>query len=316
MADSTGDTTSSTYAGLVKTVYDKYVEYALRSEPLFRAVADKRVVDQAMAGNVITLSRFADLAAVTGNLTEGTDVTAVYPSDTTTKTITLRDYGNVVNHTEFLDLTSFTAVDPALANLVAYNMRDSIDQIVRAVLIGGTNVVTSNAGERDASAQNVNTLVATDIMSTALARYCVTRLRANSAQPVKDGLYAAFVHPDTSYDIRSESGAGGWVLPHQYQAGNQIWAGEIGTYEGAFYIETPRAYQAADGSSSAVISRTILCGKQALAEAVAREFGLVIGPVVDSLMRERPIGWKGTAGWARYREEALYRVAHGSSVSQ
>lgn len=312
------DTNTTTYAGLVKTVYDKYVEFALRSEPLFRQVADKRVVDLAMAGNVITLSRFAEMSipASNGQLTEGTDPAAVAPSDVTTKTITLREYGNVVNKTEFLELTSFTQVDPALANLVAYNMRDSIDAVVLAVLIAGTNVVTSNAGARDASAQAINTLAATDIMSTALARYCVTRLRANSAQPVKDGLYAAYVHPDTSYDIRSESGAGGWVLPHQYQAGNQIWAGEIGTYEGAFYIETPRAYQAADGSSSAIISRSLFCGKQALAEAVAREFGLVIGPVVDSLARERPIGWKGTAGWSRYREEALYRVAHGSSVSQ
>lgn len=310
------DTTSSSYAGLVKTVYDQFVEFALRSEPLFRQVADKRPVEQAMPGNVITLSRLPDLSAATSVLVEGTDVTAVAPSDSTTKTITLAEYGNAINVTEFLTHTSFTQVDPAVANLLAYNMRDSIDQVVRAVLIAGTNVVTSNAGARDASAQAVNTLVATDIFSTTLARYCVTRLRAASAQPVKEGLYAAYVHPDVSFDLRAESGAGGWQLPHQYQAGANIWAGEIGTYEGAFYIETPRAYQAADGSGSAVISRSLFLGKQFLAEAVAREFGIVIGPVIDSLMRERPVGWKGTAGWARYREESGYRVASGSSVSQ
>jgi hypothetical protein len=60
----------------------------------------------------------------------------------------------------------------------------------------------------------------------------------------------------------------------------------------------------------------MIVGKQFLAEAVAREFGLVIGPVVDSLARERPVGWKGTAGWTVYREEAGYRIEHGSSVSQ
>jgi N4-gp56 family major capsid protein len=310
------DTTTSSYAGLVKTVYDQFVEFALRSEPLFRAVADKRVADQAMPGNVITLSRFQDLSAATVGLSEGTDVTAVAPSDTVTKTITLEEYGNVVTRTEFLDLTSFAAVDPAIANLVAYNMRDSVDSLVRATLIGGTGEITSNAGARDASPVATNTLVATDIISTAILRYAVTRLRANSAQPVKEGLYAAYVHPDTSYDLRAETGAGGWRLPHEYQAGGNIWAGEIGTYEGAFFVETPRAYQAADGSGSAVISRTMVVGKQFLAEAVAREFGLVIGPVVDSLARERPVGWKGTAGWCVYREEAGYRIEHGSSVSQ
>jgi hypothetical protein len=60
--------------------------------------------------------------------------------------------------------------------------------------------------------------------------------------------------------------------------------------------------------------RTILAGKQALAEAVAQEPNVVIGPVVDRLMRFRPIGWYGVLGFARYREQALYRIESGSSI--
>jgi hypothetical protein len=33
---------TSSLAGLVKTAYDRYVEFALRSQPLIRSVADKR----------------------------------------------------------------------------------------------------------------------------------------------------------------------------------------------------------------------------------------------------------------------------------
>jgi hypothetical protein len=59
---------------------------------------------------------------------------------------------------------------------------------------------------------------------------------------------------------------------------------------------------------------TIVCGKQAMAQAVAEEPHTVIGPVVDKLMRFRPMGWYGVLGFARYREEALYRIETGSSI--
>jgi hypothetical protein len=59
---------------------------------------------------------------------------------------------------------------------------------------------------------------------------------------------------------------------------------------------------------------TIVCGKQAMAQAVAEEPHVVIGPVVDKLMRFRPMGWYGVLGFARYREEALYRIETGSSI--
>jgi hypothetical protein len=60
---------------------------------------------------------------------------------------------------------------------------------------------------------------------------------------------------------------------------------------------------------------TIVAGKQALAEAVAVEPNVVIGPVTDSLMRFRPIGWYGVLGFARYREASLYRIESGSSIA-
>ena len=60
---------------------------------------------------------------------------------------------------------------------------------------------------------------------------------------------------------------------------------------------------------------TILCGQQALAEAVAEEPHIVIGNVTDKLMRFRPMGWYGVLGFARYREEALYRLETSSSIA-
>lgn len=46
MANAYTDITSGTSLGvnLVQTAYDRYVEFALRSQPLFRTLADKRPV--------------------------------------------------------------------------------------------------------------------------------------------------------------------------------------------------------------------------------------------------------------------------------
>jgi hypothetical protein len=60
--------------------------------------------------------------------------------------------------------------------------------------------------------------------------------------------------------------------------------------------------------------RTYYAGQQALAEAVADEFHMVAGPIVDKLARFRPLGWLGVAGWARYREEALILAETTSSI--
>jgi hypothetical protein len=42
---------------------------------------------------------------------------------------------------------------------------------------------------------------------------------------------------------------------------------------------------------------------------------VVIGPVTDKLMRQRPIGWYGVLGHAIYRNEALYRIESSSSIA-
>ena len=297
-------------AGLVQKAYDRLLEFALRSEPLIRSVADKRPARQAIPGSTVVLQRYVDLSAATTALTETTDPDAVAMSTPTSVTITLNEYGNSVLVTRALELFSLADVDPAIANIIAYNLADSIDSVAMTTLRGGSNVIYSG----DATA--TNEIVAADTLSSANLRKAVAKLRANKANGRKGSLYWAGLHPEVSHDLRAETGSAGWLLPNQYGSSqDRIWAGEIGTYEGAYFVESPRLYSATDGASSAKVYRTIIAGQQALAEAVAEEPHVVIGPVVDKLMRHRPMGWYGVLGFARYREEALYRIESGSSIA-
>jgi N4-gp56 family major capsid protein len=311
----TGTATISDQTGLtnlVQTAYDKYVEMALRSEPLWRMIADKRPVDVTSPGSSVVFAKYSDLATATTPLTENVDPDAVAISNPTQVTVTLNEYGNAVLATEKLRLESLSDVDPAIADIIAFNMRDTLDSLVRTVAVGGSNYLTKAAGVYSYSG-NVNTVTSTTYITAEGVRKIVAKLRAASAVPISSGLYACYIHPDVSMDLRQDAGTAGWRSPHEYSGADSIWNGVVGIFEGAFFVETPRTYSATDGSSSAKVHRTVFAGKQAIAEAVAKEPGTVIGPVTDKLMRFRPIGWKGLLGWARYREESLWRLHTSAS---
>lgn len=304
-------TSTTAMAGVVKTAYDRYVEFALRSQPLFRNLADKRPVQQAMPGSSVVFSLYNDLALATTALSEAVDPDSVAISDVSTVSVTLNEYGNVVLNLRKLGELSFADVDPAIANIVAFNMADSIDKIVVDKLITGTNVLYSG------NATSTVTVDATDTLGGAQIRRAVAKLRTAKAVP-KDGmLYAAYVHPEAAHDLRSETGSLSFEDVRKFTDPNvsNLLSLSTGVYGGAYFIETPRAHVASDGASGAKVYRTLICGQQALAEATAVEPGVVIGNVVDKLMRQRPIGWYSLQGWSLYRQAALFRIESGSSIA-
>ncbi len=58
-------------------------------------------------------------------------------STPTSVTITLNEYGNSVLVTRALELFSLADVDPAIANIIAFNLADSVDQVAMTTLRGG-----------------------------------------------------------------------------------------------------------------------------------------------------------------------------------
>jgi N4-gp56 family major capsid protein len=374
-------------AGLVQKAYDRLLEFALRAEPLIRSVADKTPAQQSIPGSTVVLQKYVDLTAATGTLTETVDPDAVALSTPDQVTITLNEYGNSVLVTRALELFSLADVDPAISNVIAFNLADSIDKVAMETLRGGTNVIYGGSATSTATVAAASTLDSADI------RKAVAKLRSNKAAYRKGSMYWVGIHPEVSHDLRAETGAAGWRDPHNYQAGENIWAGEIGAYEGAYFVESPRLYSAKSGADQTALATapavsgvsgeftivvangafggraevgdkisgtnvgsaakitaisvgatnttltvsvansgtvgtntltvtpvtrvfsTIVAGKQAMAQAVAEEPHVVIGNVTDKLMRFRPMGWYGVLGFARYREEALYRLETGSSIA-
>ncbi len=311
------NTTSTTGLGIgvVQDAYDRLVEFDLRSQPLIRSVADKRPGKQAMPGDTVTLQIFKDLAPATTELVETTDVNAVLVPDTDKVTITIREFGNVIRNTRKLRKTALTEVDPAVANIIAYNQADSIDIVAETTLRGGTNVVRANAGTLSSNGGTTAAVAAGDTLSADHIRLAVTRLRGRNAMGRRGAMYHALVHPDVSYDLRRQTGDQNWRTPHNYVDTQHIYAGEIGEFEGAYFVESPRLFSATDGATSRRVFRGYIVGKQALAEAVVEEPHVVMSPVTDHLNRFQPIGWYGLLGFAIYRQNALVRLETSSSIT-
>lgn len=310
-------TSTSTLTNLIQTAYDKFVEMELRSEPMFRKFADKRPVDVTNPGATVVFQLHNDLSRVTTALTETADVDAVALNNTNKVQVTVNEYGNAVTTTERLALESLSAIDPAVADMLAYNQRDSLDALVYDVLVSpatGRFEGTTAANETEVNGEDITGGVgAAAYLKAADVRKAVARLRAASVQPKDGGFYIGIIHPDVSYDLRTEaagSGSNVWQMPHTYtDAGvGNMWNGEVGIYEGVKFIESPRAEEV-DGDHKA-----IFLGKQALIEAVTYEPKTVIGPVTDKLMRFRHAGWKGLLGWNVYRKEARYVVTCSSGI--
>jgi N4-gp56 family major capsid protein len=311
-ANNVGAFTPSNAAGLVQKAYDRLVEFELRSTPLLRSVADKKPARQAMPGSSVALQIYTDLAKATTALSEEVDPSAVALGTPSIVNVTLNEYGNATLVSRKLQLMSLADVDPAVANIIAFNMADSIDDLAQTALLAGTNVLYATGGSTVAT--TTSGITSDDIITSADIRKAVAKLRTNKANGRKGSLYWAGIHPEVSHDLRAQAGSANWRLPHEYSAADNIWAGEIGTYEGAYFVESPRLAKRANGASSINTYATFICGQQALAEAVAEEPHVVIGPVTDRLMRQRPIGWYGVLGHAVYRNDALYRIESASAL--
>lgn len=303
------------YANLLAAGYDKFLEYQLRSEPVFRQFVDKHPVDVTNVGPTVTLSIIQEFASLaTTPLNEDTDVSAVAPPAPVRVTVTVNEYGNVDVATLRLKQLAFTPPEPAIANVLGKNLVDSLDALVKGVVDGATHIIGLNGGavKTDANSFAEASVAGTDTFNSAIARDAVALLRRRKVHGRDNrDMFVALMHPDVSVDIMSDTG---WLAPHQYVDPTNIYNAELGSYLGARYVMTPRCTVVNDGATSTPVYRTYFLGAQAVVEATIDDAHIVVGPQVDRLRRFFPIGWYYHGGWSIFRQEAIQVARTASSI--
>lgn len=303
-----------------QTAYDRFLYHSLRKILHYDGVADVKPTNQSMPGSAVVFTILTDMAIASTALNESVDVDAVALADSQV-TVTLVEYGNVAKTTAKLRGTSFVALDPEVAGVIAWNAGESVDRVARGQLEIGTNVRYATGGATDPNARNK--VEPGDILTAVDVRRALADLKGANVATFGNGFYKAFIHPDVSFDLRGETGAAAWRDPHTYSEPGAIWNGSIGAFEGFEFVESNNSPVFADAGSSTTLTdvyRTMFLGRQALAKAHSVTDGngampkTVVTPVQDDLRRFTGFGWYWLGGYKVFRQASLRAVEGASSI--
>lgn len=293
----------------VTKAYDLAVYPALRPELIFDQFATVRASNTTHRGGSVRFSFVDDLSENTTPLLENIDVDSV-ALNSKALTVSMREYGTAVTNTALIRGTSMIAMDPLIAERVGYNAGLSIDTLCRAAL--DVSTITYD----DGSTGTIGSVGdGSSALSGAMLRQGVARLRAANVRPLRGSQYVAVISPYQAQQLMSETTDTGWRWQVGYAApntaGNSVFMGEVGTYEGVRIIVNNHLTTQGKG---------YLMGAEALAKAYSMAPGYgpdpktVVSPVVDKLRRFASVGWYHLVGYSVFRTEALLQIRTSASL--
>lgn len=302
-------TGSAGLAPEMKVYYDRRLLARALPMLLHAKFGQKRGIPR-RGGKTIEFRKFATLGVAKTPLTEGTPP-ASQALSVSNITATVDQYGGVVN---FSDMVATTTIDPLLeetTDLLAEQAAESIDEIIRDVLITGTNVIYAGTGNTA-----TGDVAAGDNMTVAILREAVLTLQQNRAKKI-DGFYQAIISPEVAFDLQ---GTTEWVNAQQYAGSARIFDGSLGTLYGVKFWVTDKAYKANDGTASATVHRSLFFGANSfgIVDLSGHNLQTVFKPL-GSAGTADPLNQQGTMGWkiafvARILDDAnLVRVESTSS---
>jgi N4-gp56 family major capsid protein len=308
MADAFSGT--SALADQVKAAYDRNAFMALRAGAVYDQFARVKPGNVTSPGSSVSFLFWGDLSVATATLSETVDIDAVALSDSLV-TLTPAEHGNAVLVTARLEATTFSiGFDPEVANIVSYNMVDSLETLAQEALETGATTTTVDAGAE-------GSLTAGDVITMNKVREQVAILREANVMPIIGSNYAAIIHPDVAYDLMVATASTDWAafVQRQPSGANEWLNGEVARIAGVSFLESPRAAINTDGGASAVDTySTYFLGQDALGKAESIPPHIVQGPITDKLMRFRPLGWHAYLAYGTIRSGAARNLIAASSI--
>ena len=288
----------------VTKAYDLAVYPALRPELIFDQFATVRASNVTHRGGSVRFSFVDDLDEATTPLLENIDVDSV-ALNSRALTLSMREYGTAVTNTSLIRGTSMISLDPVIAERVGYNAGRSVDTLARVALDATT--VTYDDGST-ASVGSVGN--AAGYLTGYDLREGVAILKSRNVRPLRGGMYVAVISPYQAQQLMSDTTDTGWrwmvgYAGGQGTAGNSVFMGEVGTYEGVRIVVNNHLTSLGKG---------YLMGAEALAKAYSTAPGFgpnprtVVSPVVDKLRRFASVGWYHLVGYSVFRADALLHI--------
>lgn len=297
-------TSGNSLSAEMKTFYDMTLIDEAGPRLVHDQFGQKRLIPK-NGGKTIEFRKFTPLAKVTGALTEGV-TPAGNKLDVTTKTSTVKQYGDFIVISDVLDLT---AIDPVLAEtvkLLGDQSGLSMDTVTRNVINAGTNVSYCPKIGASGAKTEVESRAGMDTtckLTVDMVQRTVAKLRAQNA-PTFDGSYVAIIHPYVAYDLMRDPE---WTEAHKYAQPENLFEGEIGKIGGVRFVESSEAKiwrdstcPAQSGATPAYygVFSTLFLGKNAYGVTEVTGGGLrTIVKQLGSGGTEDPLDQRASAGW-------------------
>jgi N4-gp56 family major capsid protein len=261
----------------MKTFYNRELLYLAEKKTVLDQFGQAPVTIPKGSGKTAEWRRFSQFTKLTGAataLTEG--VTPTGSSLTVTAiTATAGQYGDFYAGS---DVVEQTTIDPLLKNVVrqqAYQMARVREDLIQTIVYSGTTVQYANSRASRAA------IAAGDVITETELRKVMRTLKNNSVEPLKNGKYAAIIHPYTWYDLMSDANIRQTM---QYAGSDRIFNAELGTYLGFTFVESELAPSV---TSTTPVYQTLFVGRDFFGKV------LLSGLTAESIYK--PIGSAGTA---------------------
>ena len=204
--------------GLMQQYYERALLENMQPELVHSRDGQKRTLPEGN-GKRVQFRKFSPFGAVTKPLAEG--ITPDGQTLTQTAfTAMVKPYGAFVEMTDETDIYHLDNIHQETVKLLSDQAALSLDTISRDALNAGMNV--QYAGANSARA----TIAATDKLTYAEIKKAVRTLKRNNVKPFPDGYYHCIVHPDSVYDLTSDTM---WVDVAKYQDKAKVEKYELGT---------------------------------------------------------------------------------------
>lgn len=138
-----GQTSTADVSAEVDAFYDRTQLQPVRDNFVFGKYGQKRKIPKGSGSNIIRLNRWPVMPTQTIPLTEGTNPDPQKSSKTVVEA-TASLYGGYVEITEDVDIYRQDPVAQMYQERMGWQGADTLDEITRDALIGGTNVVRAN----------------------------------------------------------------------------------------------------------------------------------------------------------------------------
>lgn len=289
----------------VTKAYDLAVYPSLRPELIFDQFATVKAENVTHRGGSVRFSFVYDLDEQTTPLLENIDVDSI-ALNSKALTVPMREYGTAVTNTALLRGTSMVPIDPIAAERVGYNAGRSIDTLARLAL-DATSVTYD-----DGTTGTVDAIgTGAEYLDSWMLRDAVATLKSKNVRPFRGGQYVAVISPYQAQHIMSDAAWRSQIVFQDSQAGNSVFQGLLGTFEGVHIVVN---------NHLTTMGKGYVMGAEALAKAYSSAPGFgsnpttVVSPVVDKLKRFASIGWYHLVGYSLFRADALVHLNTASTL--